>query len=128
MQIVTEEMDTHRGREFLDYRESLETNLATHSPLHALRDRDPVSMSMGPSDSHSCILFDRLLNSNHRARDHSQGGGATSGNSQEKWFLCMFCYKGFSCPRGWRSTRGSTQGRNTSAVPIVRCASPKVAT
>uniref|UniRef100_A0A4W5NIP9 C2H2-type domain-containing protein n=1 Tax=Hucho hucho TaxID=62062 RepID=A0A4W5NIP9_9TELE len=28
-----------------------------------------------------------------------QGGGATSGNSKEKRFLCMFCSKGFSCPQ-----------------------------
>ncbi|XP_045071974.1 oocyte zinc finger protein XlCOF6-like [Coregonus clupeaformis] len=86
--------------DFLDYRESLETNLnvATHSPLHAFRDRDPVSTSVGPSDSHGRVLFDQVLNSNDRARAQAQGGGATSGNSKEKRFLCMFCNKGFSCP------------------------------
>ncbi|XP_029605111.1 zinc finger protein 271-like [Salmo trutta] len=88
-----------QGRDFLDYSGSLETNknVVTHSPLHALRHHDPVSMSMGPSDSHGHLLFDQVLNSNNRARAHSQGGGATSGNSKEKRFLCMFCNKGFSC-------------------------------
>eukprot|EP00063_Salmo_salar_P075784 XP_014050619.1 PREDICTED: zinc finger protein 808-like [Salmo salar] len=82
-----------QGRDFLDYRESLETNpnVATHSPLHAFRDCDPVSPSIGPSDSHSRVLFDQVLNSK------AQGAGATSGNSKEKQFLCMFCKKGFSC-------------------------------
>ncbi|XP_038856186.1 zinc finger protein 184-like [Salvelinus namaycush] len=84
---------------FLDYRESLETNLnvPTHSSLPAFRDRDPVSTSTGPSDSHGRILFDQVLNSNDRTRAKAQGGGATSGNSKEKRFLCMFCNKGFSC-------------------------------
>ncbi|XP_041698933.2 gastrula zinc finger protein 5-1-like [Coregonus clupeaformis] len=88
-----------QGRDFLDYRESLETNpnVATHSPLHALRHREPVSTSMGPSDSHGRVLFDQVLNSNNRARAQAHGGGATSGNSKEKRFLCMFCNKGFSC-------------------------------
>ncbi|XP_042186428.1 zinc finger protein 589-like isoform X3 [Oncorhynchus tshawytscha] len=88
-----------QGRDFLDSRESLKTNLnvATHSPLQAFRDRNPVSTSMGPSDSHGRILFDQVLNSNDRARAQVQGGGATSGNSKEKRFLCMFCSKGFSC-------------------------------
>ncbi|KAK6324884.1 hypothetical protein J4Q44_G00042260 [Coregonus suidteri] len=88
-----------QGRDFLDYRESLETNpnVATHSPLNELRDRNPVSTSMGPSDSHDHILFDQVLNSNDRARAQAQGGGATSGNSKDKRFLCMFCNKGFSC-------------------------------
>uniref|UniRef100_A0A674ARE1 C2H2-type domain-containing protein n=1 Tax=Salmo trutta TaxID=8032 RepID=A0A674ARE1_SALTR len=88
-----------QGRDFLDYRESLETNtnVATHSPLHILRDRDPVSTSMGSSDSHSHVLFNQVLRANDRAR--AQGGGATSGNSKEKRFLCMFCNKGFSCPQ-----------------------------
>uniref|UniRef100_A0A4W5KC96 C2H2-type domain-containing protein n=1 Tax=Hucho hucho TaxID=62062 RepID=A0A4W5KC96_9TELE len=87
-------------RDFLDYRECLETNLnvTTHSPLLALRDRNLVSTSMGPSDSHNC-LFDQVLNSNDRATAQAQGGGATSGNSKEKRFLCMFCNKGFSCPQ-----------------------------
>uniref|UniRef100_A0AAZ3QZV3 C2H2-type domain-containing protein n=2 Tax=Oncorhynchus tshawytscha TaxID=74940 RepID=A0AAZ3QZV3_ONCTS len=87
--------------DFLDYRESLETNLnvATHSPLLAIRDRDPVSTSIAPSNSHSRILFDQVLNSNNRARAQAQGGGATSNNSKEKRFLCMFCNKGFSCPQ-----------------------------
>ena len=81
-----------QGREFLDYRESLETNpnVTTHSPLHALRDCDLVSTSMGPSNS---PLLHQVLNSDDRA----QGGGATSGNSKDKRFLCMFCNKGFSC-------------------------------
>nr|XP_046190430.1 zinc finger protein 583-like isoform X2 [Oncorhynchus gorbuscha] len=99
--------DTHlgnglsQGRDFLDYRESLETNpnVATHSPLNDLTDRNPVSMSMRPSNSHSHVLFDQVLNSNDRARAQAQGGGATSGNSKEKRFLCMFCNKGFSCPQ-----------------------------
>ncbi|XP_064783412.1 uncharacterized protein LOC135507734 isoform X2 [Oncorhynchus masou masou] len=59
--------DTHlgnglsQGRDFLDYRESLETNpnVATHSPLNDLTDRNPVSTSMRPSDSHSHVLFDQ---------------------------------------------------------------------
>uniref|UniRef100_A0A673YCF0 C2H2-type domain-containing protein n=1 Tax=Salmo trutta TaxID=8032 RepID=A0A673YCF0_SALTR len=92
--------DRHsQGRDFLDYRESLETipNNVTHSPLHTLRDRDPVSTSMGPSDSHS--LFDQVLNSNDSARAQAQGGRATSDSSKEKRFLCMFCSKGFSCPQ-----------------------------
>ncbi|XP_045573542.1 zinc finger protein C25B8.19c-like [Salmo salar] len=87
--------------DFLDYRESLETNLnvGTHSPLHAFRDRDPVSTSMGSSDSHSHVLFDQVLNSNDGVRAQARGGGATSGKSKEKRFLCMFCNKGFSCPQ-----------------------------
>ncbi|XP_014050542.1 zinc finger and SCAN domain-containing protein 22-like isoform X1 [Salmo salar] len=90
-----------QGRDFLDYRESLETNpnVATHSLVHAFKDHDPVSTSMAPSDSHSHILFDQVLNSNDRATAQAQGGGATSGNSKEKRFLCMFCNKGFSCPQ-----------------------------
>ncbi|XP_045071167.1 zinc finger protein with KRAB and SCAN domains 8-like [Coregonus clupeaformis] len=79
-----------QGRDFLDYRESLETNpdVVTHSPLHALRDCEPVSTSMGPSD--------QLLNSKDQ-RAKAQGGGQTSGISKVKRFLCMFCNKGFSC-------------------------------
>ncbi|XP_041697574.1 zinc finger protein 383-like [Coregonus clupeaformis] len=90
-----------QGREFLDYRGRLETNLnvATHSSLHAFRDRDPVFTSMAPSDSHGHVLFDQVLNSNDRARAQAQGAGATSGNSKRKRFLCMFCNKGFSCPQ-----------------------------
>ncbi|XP_045062301.1 zinc finger protein 454-like [Coregonus clupeaformis] len=90
-----------QGRDFLDYRKSLETNpnVATHSPLHTLRDRDLVSTSMGPSDSHGRVLFDQVLNSNNRARAQAQGEGATSGNSKKKRFFCMFCNKGFSCPQ-----------------------------
>ncbi|XP_071260893.1 uncharacterized protein [Salvelinus alpinus] len=90
-----------QGRDFLDYRESLETNtnITTHSPLHALRDREPVSTSMGPSDSHGRILFHQVFNSNDQTRAQTQGGGATSGSSKEKRFLCMFCSKGFSCPQ-----------------------------
>uniref|UniRef100_A0A8C7FBF0 C2H2-type domain-containing protein n=1 Tax=Oncorhynchus kisutch TaxID=8019 RepID=A0A8C7FBF0_ONCKI len=81
-----------QGRGFLDYRESLETNpnVVTHSPLHSPRDPDPVSTSMGPSNSHGRVLFDQVLNSNDRA---------ISGNCKEKQFLCMFCNKGFSCPQ-----------------------------
>ncbi|KAM9530803.1 uncharacterized protein ACWYII_042346 [Salvelinus alpinus] len=88
-----------QGRDFLDYRGSLKTNpnVATHSPLNELQDHNAVSTSMGPSDSHGCILFDQVLNSNNRARAQAQGGRATSGNSKEKRFLCMFCKKGFSC-------------------------------
>ncbi|XP_014050618.2 zinc finger protein 583-like isoform X2 [Salmo salar] len=90
-----------QGRDFLDYRESLETNtnITTHSPLHAIRDREPVSTSMGPSDSHDRVLFHQVFNSNDRARAQTHGGGTTSGNSKEKRFLCMFCSKGFSCPQ-----------------------------
>ncbi|XP_020342891.2 gastrula zinc finger protein 5-1-like isoform X4 [Oncorhynchus kisutch] len=73
-----------QGRDFLDSR--------------VFRDRNPVSTSsMGPSDSHGHVIFDQVLNSNDRARAQAQGGGATSGNSKEKRFLCMFCSKGFSC-------------------------------
>ncbi|XP_038856123.1 zinc finger protein 329-like [Salvelinus namaycush] len=93
--------DRHsQGRDFLDYRESLDTNInvVTHSPLHAFRDRVPVSTSMAPSDSHGCVVFDQVLNSNDQ-RAMARGGGATSGNSKEKRFLCMFCNKGFSCPQ-----------------------------
>uniref|UniRef100_A0A4W5NKR3 C2H2-type domain-containing protein n=1 Tax=Hucho hucho TaxID=62062 RepID=A0A4W5NKR3_9TELE len=79
--------ETHLGeghsQVFLDYRESLETN--------------PNVSSHSPSDSHGRILFDQILNSNDRARVQAQGRGATSGNSKEKRFLCMFCNKGFSC-------------------------------
>ncbi|XP_045573549.1 uncharacterized protein isoform X2 [Salmo salar] len=90
-----------QGRDFLDYRESLETNpnIATHSSLHTFRDRNPVSRSMGPTDPHHLVLFDKGLNSNDRARAQARGGGATSGKSKEKRFLCMFCNKGFSCPQ-----------------------------
>uniref|UniRef100_A0A4W5RSJ2 C2H2-type domain-containing protein n=1 Tax=Hucho hucho TaxID=62062 RepID=A0A4W5RSJ2_9TELE len=62
-----------------------------------LGDRDPVSTSIGPSDSHGHVLFDQVLNSNDRDRAQAQEGGATLGNSKEKRFLCMFCNKGFSC-------------------------------
>ncbi|XP_038856105.1 zinc finger protein with KRAB and SCAN domains 8-like [Salvelinus namaycush] len=96
--------ETHLGeglsqdRALLDYRESLETNpnIETHSPLHALRDRDLVSTSMGPSDSHGRILFDQVLNSKDQGAQ-VLGGGATSGGSKDKPFLCMLCNKGFSC-------------------------------
>nr|XP_046164609.1 gastrula zinc finger protein 5-1-like [Oncorhynchus gorbuscha] len=88
-----------RGRDFLDY--SLEThlNVVTHSPLHVLRDRDPVSTStsIAPCDLQGRVLFDQVLNSNDRARAQTQGGGTALGNSKEKRFLCMFCSKGFSC-------------------------------
>ncbi|XP_052321044.1 transcriptional regulator Kaiso-like isoform X8 [Oncorhynchus keta] len=79
--------------DFLDYSESLETNLnvPTHSPLH------PVSMSMAPSDSQGCILFDQVLNSNDQ-RAKPWGEGATTGG-KETQFFCMFCNKGFSCPQ-----------------------------
>nr|XP_046164564.1 gastrula zinc finger protein XlCGF48.2-like isoform X2 [Oncorhynchus gorbuscha] len=89
--------ETHLGEghsqgntsDFLDYRESLETNInvETHSPLHEFKDRDPLSMSMGPSDSH------------REQKAKARGGGATSDNSKEKRFLCMFCNKGFRCPQ-----------------------------
>ncbi|XP_041698919.2 oocyte zinc finger protein XlCOF29-like isoform X2 [Coregonus clupeaformis] len=88
-----------QGRDFLDYRESLETNsiVATHSTLQSFRDRNLVSTSMGPPDSHGHVLFDQILNSNDSARAQAQGEEATSVNSKEKRFLCMFCNKGFSC-------------------------------
>ncbi|XP_045579155.1 uncharacterized protein [Salmo salar] len=87
-----------QGRDFLDYRESLETNpnVATHSPLHMFSDRNTVTTSMGPSDSHSRVLFYQVLNSKDQ-RAQTQGGGATSGSSKEKRFICMSCNKGFSC-------------------------------
>ncbi|XP_042167841.1 zinc finger and SCAN domain-containing protein 12-like isoform X2 [Oncorhynchus tshawytscha] len=90
-----------QGRYFLDYRESLEKNpnVTTHSPSYAFGDRDPVSTSMGPSDSHSRILLDQVLHSNDSARAQARGGGETSDNSKEKRFLCMFCNKGFSSPQ-----------------------------
>nr|XP_046164620.1 zinc finger protein 8-like [Oncorhynchus gorbuscha] len=93
------EVETHLGeghsqgnsRDFLDYRENLETNLnvTTNSSLHS------VSMSMTPSDSQG--LFDQVLNSNDQ-RSKARGGGAKTGG-KEKRFLCMFCNKGFSCPQ-----------------------------
>ncbi|XP_042186469.1 early growth response protein 1-like [Oncorhynchus tshawytscha] len=87
-----------QGRDFLDYRESLETNpnVTTHSPLHLFRDHDPVSTSMGPSDLHSHVLFHQVLNSNDRDRAQAQGGGATSGNSKEKRFSCTQCHMRFT--------------------------------
>ncbi|XP_029605236.1 zinc finger and BTB domain-containing protein 18-like [Salmo trutta] len=102
------EDETHLGgqsqgntSDFLDYRESLEPNpnIAAHSPLHTLRDRDPVSTSMAPSDSHGRILFDQVLNSNDKTRVQAREVGATSGGSKEKRFFCMFCNKGFNCPQ-----------------------------
>ncbi|XP_031692402.1 uncharacterized protein LOC109901251 isoform X33 [Oncorhynchus kisutch] len=87
-----------QGRDFLDYRGILETNhiVATNSPLHSFRESDPVSTSMAPSDSHGCVLFDQVLNSEDQ---RAWGGGPTSDNSQEKVFLCKFCNKGFNCPQ-----------------------------
>ncbi|XP_055765357.1 zinc finger protein 552-like [Salvelinus fontinalis] len=87
-----------QGRDFLDYRESLETNpnVETHSPTHTFRECDSVSTSMGPSDSHGRVLFDQVLNSKDQ---RAKARGTTSGNSKEKRFLCMFCNKGFSCPQ-----------------------------
>ncbi|XP_035645359.1 protein glass-like [Oncorhynchus keta] len=78
-----------QGRDFLYYRESLEThpNVETHSPTHTFRECDSVSTSMSPSDS-------QVLNSKDQ---RAKARGATSGNSKEKRFLCMFCKKGFSC-------------------------------
>uniref|UniRef100_A0A8C7NSS4 C2H2-type domain-containing protein n=1 Tax=Oncorhynchus mykiss TaxID=8022 RepID=A0A8C7NSS4_ONCMY len=91
--------ETHLGEghsqgntsDFLDYRESLGTNLnvATHSPLHT------VSMSMEPSDLHGRVFSNQVLNSNDE-RAKARRGGATMGG-KEKRFLCMFCNKGFSC-------------------------------
>nr|XP_029544635.1 zinc finger protein 239-like [Oncorhynchus nerka] len=69
------------------------------SITEAVRNRNPVSTSMGPSDSHSSVLFDQVLDSNDRARAQAQEGGDTSGNTKEKRFLCMFSNKGFSCPQ-----------------------------
>ncbi|XP_029621687.1 gastrula zinc finger protein XlCGF49.1-like [Salmo trutta] len=42
--------------------------------------------------------FRSVLNSKDQ-RAKARGGGATSGDSKEKWFFCMFCNKGFSCPQ-----------------------------
>ncbi|XP_041698925.2 zinc finger protein 3-like [Coregonus clupeaformis] len=92
--------DRHsQGIDFLENRECLETNpnVATNSPLHAFSGRDPVSTSMGPSDSNGRVRFDQVLNSNDMARAQAQGEGATSGNSKEKRFLYKFCNKDFSC-------------------------------
>ncbi|XP_071024794.1 uncharacterized protein [Oncorhynchus clarkii lewisi] len=83
-----------QGKDFLDYRGSLKTNVATHSPLQTFRDHNPVSTSMSPSDSHGHVLFDQVLNSKDQ---RAKARGATSGNRKEKRFLCMFCNKGFSC-------------------------------
>ncbi|XP_014064728.2 oocyte zinc finger protein XlCOF7.1-like [Salmo salar] len=91
--------DRHsQGRDLLDYSGSLGTNLnvATHSPLHGFRDRDPVSTTTGPSDSHGNILLNQVLNSKDQ-KAKAQAGGTTPDNSNEKRFLCMFCNKGFSC-------------------------------
>nr|XP_023990608.1 gastrula zinc finger protein XlCGF53.1-like [Salvelinus alpinus] len=79
-----------QGRDFLDYKESLETNpdVMTHSPLHKLRDHEPVNTSIG--------LSDQVLNSNDQ-RAKAQREGPKSGGSKVKRFLCMFCNKGFSC-------------------------------
>ncbi|XP_045579141.1 zinc finger and BTB domain-containing protein 18-like isoform X2 [Salmo salar] len=87
-----------QGKDFLDYRGSLKTNLnvTTHYALHNFRDRDSVSTLMAPSDSHDHVLFDQVLNSKDQ-RAKAQGGCAKSGSSKEKRFLCMFCNKGFSC-------------------------------
>uniref|UniRef100_A0A4W5RSL6 C2H2-type domain-containing protein n=1 Tax=Hucho hucho TaxID=62062 RepID=A0A4W5RSL6_9TELE len=65
-----------QGRDFLDYRGNL--NVATHSPLHTFRDRDPVSTSMAPSDSHGRVIFDQVLHLNDRAVAQARGGGATT--------------------------------------------------
>uniref|UniRef100_A0A4W5RSI7 C2H2-type domain-containing protein n=1 Tax=Hucho hucho TaxID=62062 RepID=A0A4W5RSI7_9TELE len=103
-----------QGRDFLDYRKSLETNpnVITHSPLHMLGDRDPVSTSIGPSDSHGHVLFDQVLNSNDRDRAQAQEGGATLGNSKEKRFLCMFCNKGFSWEKPFSCTHSNAISRS----------------
>eukprot|EP00063_Salmo_salar_P075710 XP_014050545.1 PREDICTED: zinc finger protein 665-like isoform X1 [Salmo salar] len=88
-----------QGRDFLDYRESLETNpnVVTHSTFHPFRDRDPVSTSMGPSDSHDCALLDQALHSNDRARAQARGGEATSGKKQGvKPFSCTQCHMRFA--------------------------------
>ncbi|XP_020342919.2 uncharacterized protein LOC109894099 [Oncorhynchus kisutch] len=89
-----------QGRDFLNYRESLETNpnVTTQSPLLTVRDRESVSTSMGPSNSQDHVLFDQVLNSKGQ-KAKAQGRGATSGKSKEKRFLCIFCNKGFSCPQ-----------------------------
>uniref|UniRef100_A0AAZ3R4G1 C2H2-type domain-containing protein n=2 Tax=Oncorhynchus tshawytscha TaxID=74940 RepID=A0AAZ3R4G1_ONCTS len=87
--------DRHsQGRDFLDYRESLETN---PNVVHPFRDRDPVSTSMGPSDSHGCALLDQALNSKDRARAQALGGEATSGKKQGvKPFSCTQCSMRFA--------------------------------
>ncbi|CDQ58935.1 unnamed protein product [Oncorhynchus mykiss] len=146
--------DRHsQGRDFLENGESLETNpnVATHSPLHAFSGHDPVSTSMGPSDSNNRV--DQILNSNDRARAQAPGGGATSGNIKDKRFLYKFCNKGFSCTQKseihqrvhtgekpfictqchMRFAQAGTlkrhqRGRNPSNVPSVTCASPRLVT
>ncbi|XP_052341241.1 B-cell CLL/lymphoma 6 member B protein-like isoform X16 [Oncorhynchus keta] len=91
--------ETHLGKghsqgntsDFLDYSESLETNLnvATHSPLHR------VTMLMAPSNSQGSVLFEQVSNSNDQKAKEREGATTTGG--KEKRFLCMFCNKGFSC-------------------------------
>uniref|UniRef100_A0A4W5NDF4 C2H2-type domain-containing protein n=1 Tax=Hucho hucho TaxID=62062 RepID=A0A4W5NDF4_9TELE len=106
--------DTHLGEgqsqgntsDFLDYRESLEPNpnIATHSPLHALRNSDLESMSMAPSNSHGCVLFDQVLNSKD-VRAKTRGGGFSCPqkveihkrvHTGEKLFSCTQCHMRFT--------------------------------
>ncbi|XP_029605237.1 uncharacterized protein LOC115191590 [Salmo trutta] len=56
----------------------------------------PTDLSRGDRNQYSSSS---VLNSNDMARDQAQRGGATSGGSKEKLFLCVFCKKGFSSPQ-----------------------------
>ncbi|XP_064880944.1 zinc finger protein 329-like isoform X2 [Oncorhynchus nerka] len=59
----------------------------------------PVAMedhTTAPAQPRTCHSIMEVLNSNDMARDQARRGGATSGGSKEKRFLCMFCNKGFS--------------------------------
>uniref|UniRef100_A0A4W5L974 C2H2-type domain-containing protein n=1 Tax=Hucho hucho TaxID=62062 RepID=A0A4W5L974_9TELE len=85
------------GQRFLRLQEKLRDKSKCRGPLpftHAQGSRPSVHVNGAFQ-----FLFDQVLNSNERARAQVQGGGATSGSSKKKRFLCMFCNKGFSCPQ-----------------------------
>ncbi|CDQ72837.1 unnamed protein product [Oncorhynchus mykiss] len=76
----TEEEDPQHSRD-------IQTGV-TGAPPVATEDPTPVARRS----------ITEVLNSNDQ-RAKAWGGGATSGNSKEKRFLCMFCNKGFSSPQ-----------------------------